>query len=344
MFFKVRELVQINESSGAVYVINGFVYYPGDGTTESTTASHETSVTEMPVTGSRALYFSPIDGQIIASQGLKTSITVNDVYNMYYISGTQNTFYSYIDNARIVVYYLGGGSQTITPTIVRDSDHVYGYDVSFDFTPTKDVTSFHLYIDSILPINLVTGSSCNVTCYAGELNGVGSDIVYIYQEPEEVGLLSGILGWIQNVYHKIVDGFQNMVDAISQLPSLIWGYIEDGLKSLFIPDEQFIVDYEDRWTELLSDRLGAVYQVSSVTIESWDRISAEDAQDTVQMPVVSIPLPGGQSFTFGGYVVKIVPDGFSFLVESVKLIAGIVATVAFVNGLRKRYDEVMGVD
>ena len=68
-----------------------------------------------------------------------------------------------------------------------------------------------------------------------------------------------------------------------------------------------------------------------------------DETDTIEFPQASINL-SGTPFTFGGYSVKIVPEGFGVLVTAIKSIVAIVCTVAFVNGMRKRYDEIMGVE
>lgn len=134
---------------------------------------------------------------------------------------------------------------------------------------------------------------------------------------------------------------RQILDTIINLPSKLWELISDGLKSLFVPDEQFMTDYSDKWNELLEDRFGAVFQAVNIIFGCWDDISAADQTNTIDMPEVTIPLPEGNSFTFGGFAVQIVPDGFDFLVGSVKMIIGIVCTALFLNGLKSRYNEIM---
>ncbi len=137
---------------------------------------------------------------------------------------------------------------------------------------------------------------------------------------------------------------QNIWDSIVSLPQKLWSLIETGLKALFVPDEEYMSGYSDKWDTLLADRFGAVYQVCDIVMDSWEDIHAADQQDTIDMPVVSIPLPGNNTFSFGGYTVKVVPDGFGVLVDALKLITGILASVAFCNGLLKKYNELMGAD
>ena len=143
---------------------------------------------------------------------------------------------------------------------------------------------------------------------------------------------------------KTHDFLENIFKSLGELPGKIWQYISDGLKSLFVPDEQEMVAYKDKWDELLAERFGAVYQAASLIVDSWSDVQESTQTHTIDMPEVTIPLPEGNKFSFGGFAVQIVPSGFNPLVISVKSAIGIVCTFLFINGLRKRYDEVMGVE
>lgn len=104
-----------------------------------------------------------------------------------------------------------------------------------------------------------------------------------------------------------------------------------------------MVGYKTKWETLLAEKLGAVYQVTEIIFGAWDDVQNADETNTITFPTVSIPLPDNNNFSFGGYDVKIVPDGFEAFVEVVKGAIGIACTFLFINGVRKRYDEVMGV-
>lgn len=172
----------------------------------------------------------------------------------------------------------------------------------------------------------------------------------ITEEDKNTGLLEGLLAWVKNIGEKVSDsfdvinyGFANIGTWFAELPSKIWSVMENGIKGLFVPDQQYMESYSNKWEQLLSDRLGAVYQVCDITLNSWDAIMHADETNTITFPLVTIPLPDNASFSFGGYAVKIVPDGFSALATAVKSAVGILCTYLFVNGLMKRYEEVMGV-
>lgn len=122
--------------------------------------------------------------------------------------------------------------------------------------------------------------------------------------------------------------------------------IKISIKGLFVPREMFMEEYSNSWHELISTRFGAVAEVSGVLYDFFDSIVAYSGseQNTISVPAVTLPLPDNASYTFGGFDVEIVNEKFIFLQNAVKVLAGILATFSFVYGLRKRYDEVMGVE
>lgn len=59
------------------------------------------------------------------------------------------------------------------------------------------------------------------------------------------------------------------------------------------------------------------------------------------MPEVTVNF-SDTSFSFGGYEVSIIPDGFDVLVTAVKGITSIVCTFLFINSLRNKYEKLIG--
>lgn len=146
------------------------------------------------------------------------------------------------------------------------------------------------------------------------------------------GLLSSILGLVGN----IKDGVGNIVSGITELPIKIWSFFEDGLKNLFVPSEEDITGIKQDWDNLLSDRFGGLYQSIHLIDDFADSFSNPEEQNTIAVPELTVNLVGSD-FTFGGQDVQIIPDKFSFLIDAIKLIIDILATVLFVNGLRNRF-------
>ena len=303
---------------------------------------------------------APDNGSVLVKQGEKATVTIEDILlasQLHASDGYLHMVYG-TGEARITIEYSDKAVSYITDYELVDKREQGIYDLKFNVTPEKDIE--RIIVNFVRPLNdswTVGKFNAGIRQFTVEnYFGVDSDFkstykIRVLQPSEEAGLLSGILGWIENIWNTVTDGFTdmkngitNIVNKIIDLPRLLWEKIETGLKNLFVPDDEYIVGYKDRWDELLADRLGAVYEVVNVTFESWEEINVSDATNTVDMPKVTIPLPDDKEFIFGGFPVKIVPDGFEVIVTACKLIVGIVCTIMFVNGLRKRYDEVMGVE
>ena len=303
-----------------------------------------------------------IDDSPVVPSGNKVTINFNSVYYsfLYYAETSAGpTAFNYAntpDSVNVLVKYVDGTAEYVDSVTFTQSNTKYTIDIHATFEPKKNVSMIEFQVaQKVKPGSNFYSlyETLYINNYLGEFTADG-DYQYgleIHKSSEEAGLLSGILGWIENIWDSVTDGFTdmkngitNIVNKITDLPRLLWEKIETGLKNLFVPDDEYIVGYKDRWDSLLEDRLGAVYEVVNVTFESWEKINVSDATNTVDMPKVTIPLPDDEEFSFGGFPVKIVAEGFEVLITACKLIVGIVCTIMFVNGLRKRYDEVMGVE
>lgn len=211
---------------------------------------------------------------------------------------------------------------------------------SADFTPEKDVRV--LVIETYGEV--LTEDNVDFLSFAYGTRVDNPYTLNIDIESKEAGLLSGILEYIINLWRTAEAGFANIVQGITELPQKLWSLIENGLKSLFVPSLNNMRAYEDRWDTLLEDRFGAIYQVTNLLVEGWEDLERSQEQDNIEFPEVSINLPNNEQFTFGGYTVDIVPDGFEWFIEILKTLISIVCTIAFINGMRKKYDEIMGVE
>ena len=162
-------------------------------------------------------------------------------------------------------------------------------------------------------------------------------------------LFSKLSGWFSSLLSKIgsfmesVGGwFSTLFQHIIDLPSKVWGVFEKGLKALFVPDEDFIAEYSSDWDKLLSNKFGCLYEAPALVYNVTENLlnGKPTFSPTISMPEVSIPLPGNNKFTFGGFDVDIVPDGFEFLVDLVKQIVNVVCTIAVIYTLKRRFDRI----
>lgn len=139
----------------------------------------------------------------------------------------------------------------------------------------------------------------------------------------------GVLGW-----------FEKLVDNVIDLPKSIWQYISDGLISLFVPTDEQIVEIKDKWDSLLRKQFGGLYEAVDLIADYAAEFKVSEKK-TIDFPVVSIPVGSGVYFDFGGWTVQIVPDGFDTLFEALKLVISVICTVAFVNMLRTRLENIL---
>lgn len=288
------------------------------------------------------------DGSLIAKKDKEVTFSINNIGMMIVLLyDDMEHIYNMkkFDSANLVLYYTDGTIKTISATdfITFDSS-TNMYTFSGKFTPTKDVNKVKLMFEYNIYNRM--GSGVVGTILENNIIDVVNVGATFSVQSEEAGLLTGLLNWVKDIFTVITDIFafvSDIFDAIIELPQKIWEFIEEGLKNLFIPDAEYISDYKDSWDSLLSDRFGAVYQATGVIVDFWESISYSDTTNTIYMPKADLSSVG-IPFSFGGYDVKVIPDGFGTIVEVVKKIISISCVFMFVNALRKRYDEVMGVE
>lgn len=339
------------ETSGQVTGIANF-----NGASINSGQSHTTyhSFENVPwASGNKAMVWftvSNANGDLLAKKGENYKVSLNNIVLAWQFRslGTEDFFWQALDSLALVVVYTDGSREYIYDDIVfsynsgneRSSVSVHG-----NITAQKDISKFIFELQHS-PLKRY-GFNYTDTAYLAV--GLDPCSFTINVQSEEAGLLDGLTGWIKNIFSKITDGFQavtdgfsNVLNSIVELPSKLWDLISEGLKNLFVPDEEYMSNFSDKWYELLSQRFGSIYQVGSIITDFVERIQMTDKTNTIHMPVVSLESVG-IPFSFGGYDVQIVPNGFDTVVEICKKIISIVCTFLFINGLRKKYDEVMGV-
>lgn len=141
----------------------------------------------------------------------------------------------------------------------------------------------------------------------------------------------------------IKNGISNLINGITELPGKLWGLIENGLKGLFVPTEAQMTDVKGQWDTLLSDRFGGLYQ----TVQLIDDYAAtfkepSASKSSIDFPEFRLNVGSDSEFVLQAHDVQIVPDRFSFLVDVLKTIISIIATCLFVNGLRNKFERLVG--
>lgn len=316
-----------------------------------------------------------VDESPILEANKTYNVSLNNIYHSMLFE--YNGYQYYVRNPKvdlIYVVYTDGTADEITNYTINHTSETSYCDVSFSVTTENKVRAIMInlksYLYSSIPDEIWSLSNGNptFTSYYGEYNGDDKYQFSLEVESQESGLLKSVIEWLKGIKSKIDDtftnvsnGFSNVISNISngfsdigesfinlinnilELPSKLWNFISEGLKSLFVPSEDDMSAYKSKWDLLLSSRFGAIYEVGSLITDFADSIIESDKTNKITMPVVSLDSVG-IPFSFGGQDVQIVPNGFNTIVEICKKAISIACTFLFVNGLRKRYDEVMGVE
>lgn len=329
--FLVQENVIVKDGNDT-FLSGYFDFTTNDGVTEKTSYTSK-DVVYTPNINLTSTHTYKFLGNVSSSGGFEVLFPKSKQVNItlqrlaYAIKIHNGTYITTPTNVKLLLYYTDGSFEYVNDVdFVNDSSNKYRSDLSASFLPKKDVNMFEVIISNTLPMG-------TVTIYLGENDGTQEGYyLTVDQVTKTEGLLGGLVEWVKKV-----------VNSITELPQKIWELISNGLKSLFVPSEDFIIQFKNDLDSMLEEKLGAVYQVVNIMAESWDRVTANDISNTINIPSTTINLSEGNTFTFGGYDVQIVPVGFDFIVNILKTVIGIVCTILCVNALRKKYDEVMGV-
>lgn len=217
----------------------------------------------------------------------------------------------------VVGYDIQGNAYSLESETVGKRREKYYYGLIIDCVP----------IDVDLVKFKIQSPRFNYSDYFGNANGTYSrHIGFNAASNTTVTISSEEAGLLKKLINKIIE-----------LPSAL----SDMLKNFFLPDEEFIADYKNNFDTLFSEHLGALYQSIDAFDNLYDSFSSQvDSQDSIEMPVVNVSL-AGTNFSFGGYTVDLIPDRFDPIVNVLKTLLGIVATLLFINMLKKRYEGVV---
>lgn len=268
--------------------------------------------------------FQSLNGEPLIVKGGQSTVELSGLF----FGSDVNSYVDYTSmaNHQVLLFYDDNTMEyasNVTKTILGPLQNL-----RFSITPGKNITKIEVTLRQIRNPQSVS----SVFAIMGE-QGNSTYRLIVDQLSEESGFLSGILNKVNQIF-----------TSITELPQKIWSFIENGLKSLFVPSEEFIETFSSDINIMFSEKFGAVYEVVALTLESWDRIQANDEQNIITVPLTTIDLPDNQQFSFGGVDVPIVPEGFEFIVDILKVLVGIVCTILFVNGMRHKYEELMGVE
>lgn len=306
-------------------------------------------------------------GDVILKSGKDYTVNFNNFYHSLLVGFRGVQFYvRNINQVKLMVTYADGTLKEVNTYEIQQISGTPNFNLNWTFSPDKDVTTIELCvisdIGSAYPSSLNNSSNghLDITSYYGEVNGDDKYNFSIEVATEEAGLLKSVIQWLSGIKDKIqetlssvsggfsnvISGLGNIVNNIIELPAKLWTSISNGLKELFVPNEKQLEDYSNDWDMLLSQRFGALYESGEIMSDIVNNVIGTQVMLAEETGEIDIPLVSlnsyGIPFSFGGYSVNIIPQGFDFLVVICKRIISVCCTLLFVNALRKKYESVMG--
>lgn len=179
-----------------------------------------------------------------------------------------------------------------------------------------------------------------VTAYKGQWMDAGfSDFSVNVQS--DSGKISSILEYIKNLPTNIKNALQSLFDGITNAISNAVSSILEGIKNLFVPSESDITAYKDKWDQLLQERFGALYQCVTLVQSYWQSLNPTQSKSSIEFPMVTIDVGNGVYWEFGGYDVTLIPSGFEYLFQVLRMIVNAICTMAVFNVLKDKYERLV---
>ena len=319
------------------------------------------------------IYIDMVDGSRMFAKNSQVNFTANNMINYVDLNYDGIGYRFYLDpksvhNVCIWFKDVNGNYNTINAdsfTMKRVGDY-YTLECSA-VTPIDAYGCFVSYSYNWDSAYGYGGLGWDIGCQSTRVYGFYNSTIYFEEQKNDgtKGLLANIIALVNNIKDGIVDlpgkiassikaFFDNVVNAVTNVMNAVTSigdliknaivnlgnFLLDGIKGLFVPSEEDITEMKDRWTDLLRDRFGALYQTVEL-IDSYGKSFQAQEKNSITMPSIDLSLAGAV-FTFGGWEVQVVPDGFDVLFNALKLIISIVCTIWFVNGLKNRFEKLVG--
>ena len=189
----------------------------------------------------------------------------------------------------------------------------------------------------------ITGSAFEMTLYDGkvlfnltiDLTGIDRSLPYQFTV-----WFTGLFP--DNAYIVQMVGVTGSVITADTTDVTWWGRFTSFMEGLFASDDNndILQDAVGSSQDVVEDKLGAVAQAGAVIDDLTGVFQYQGVMDTIAFPSLTINF-GGVPWTFGGWDVSVIPPGFEPLVESLKLLIDIVATLAFVQAMRHRLEKLL---
>lgn len=239
----------------------------------------------------------------------------------WYIAGSNMNFANSSQSASGSGTYayitLGTGAQcSYIPIVHRSQSTFSAYSIDAEFSGGfSSLASFYVMCPYVSDsASGASGSFASTSGSGGGSSGSGTDInVNVDVDLTET---NGLLGRIEIILSGIVD----------------------GIKDLFLPDEEFMSQWVDDMQQLLADHLGGLYQAIDMLDEFWEQFENVTTASEIYIPACQIPL-AGETLTLGDWHVPLKVAGLpSIFYDGLALIIDFLAVMSFLHMCRNKLE------
>ena len=190
---------------------------------------------------------------------------------------------------------------------------------SVHFDGLRSDNRAHIFIGVICPY--VDGDFSNEPAVTTAPSGTG-DINVNVDMTETNGLLDRILAAIQGIAQSILD----------------------GIKGLFIPDDDFMDGFKDDMSDLLENHLGGLYEAEQIMTDAFGRFPEVAAKSEIYIPPVNLSL-AGTTMKLGDWHVPLKVSGIpAVLYDGIAFIIDFLCLAAFLRMCRNKLEIFLNPD
>lgn len=169
------------------------------------------------------------------------------------------------------------------------------------------------------------------------INNAGSQVTHAVGQAAS-STIAATQAAAQNVSQNIVATGETINKTLTGLPEAIGNKVTD----LFVPKAEDLAAIKDDYDGLLEEKLGAVYQVEQYGQNLFGSVAAATETETITFPGISVPVGQGENFVMESAEVAVFPAGLDVLKNCVKFLVTAAFVAAWVLGLQRYYDKIMG--
>lgn len=139
---------------------------------------------------------------------------------------------------------------------------------------------------------------------------------------------------VEEGFTAVTDGIKEQTTEVKESVDSLPEKFRELFLELFIPPEEELTAFYDKFSALMSSKLGFIWQVIDDILLGLFRTLMNgftDPQTTITIPAVSLPFPGANMSLWPEMTFPIIPPGLEFLATFTKRLSDVVMVLLVIN-------------